>query len=77
MQTCLSPAPLQNLPQRRFIERNKGEAVLHIKVCLQVLEGTSAYVEKKVIYKAFCGSSGSCLKSDKLPQVIVSVGAED
>lgn len=59
MQTCLSPAPLQNLAQRRFIERNKGEAVLHIKVCLQVLEGTSAYVEKKLYIKPFVAQVGA------------------
>ena len=41
----------------------------HIKVCLHVLGSTTAYVKKKKLYKAFCGSRGSCAKSDKLPEV--------
>ena len=35
----------------------------------------------KKLYEAFCSSRGSCVKSDKLPQVMslesASVGAED
>lgn len=40
------------------------------KCVFQVLESTTCIFEKK-LYKAFlCGSGGSCVKSDKLPQVM-------
>ncbi len=38
------------------------------QVCLQFLGSTAAYWKK--LHKAFCGSRGSCEKSDKLPQVM-------
>ncbi len=51
--------------------------ILHIKVCLQAVGSTTAYVWKK-LYKA---SRGSYVKSDKLPQVMslesASVRSED
>lgn len=40
---------------------------LRIKVCLQVLESATAYVKK--LAEAFCGSRGSCKKSDELLHV--------
>ena len=42
---------------------------------LQVVRSTAAYVKK--LYKAFCGSRGSCVKSDQLPQVMGLESASD
>lgn len=46
----------------------KGELMLHIKVCFQVLGSTTAYV--KQLYLNFSISRGHCVKFDKCLQVM-------
>lgn len=46
-----------------------GTPILHIRIYLQVLGNNTTYVKKKVA-NAIYGSRGSCLNSDKYPQVM-------
>lgn len=50
-----------------FLKRNV--LILHIKVCLQLSCSTTVLYMWNNLHKAFCGSRGSCMKSDKLPKV--------
>ncbi len=51
-------------------------------VITSLISGLGAYycICEKKLYKAFCGSRGSCVKSDNCPQLSLdsaSVGSED
>lgn len=48
--------------------------LLHVKVCLQVLESMSAYV-KKFVWSGLLQRELSCAVSDKLPQVMSTEAA--
>ena len=56
-------------PTELWVKR-ETPTILHIKVCLQVLGGSILELRKKKLFRAFCVSRGSWVKSDEWPQVM-------